>query len=70
MVNMITFLSPHPQNNYLFFYCHQMFAVDSGAQEGLQCMKAGTNAVCTAYLQNLISLTEMVFMALFFLNEI
>lgn len=46
-----------------------MFAVDSGVQEGLQCMKAGTSAVCTAYLQNLISLTEKVFMALF-VNEI
>lgn len=46
-----------------------MFAVDSGVQEGLQCMKEGTSAVCTAYLQNLISLTEKVFMALF-VNEI
>lgn len=63
MVN--TFLSLNPQNNCLFFYCHQMFAVDSGVQEGLQCMKAGTSAVHTAYFQNLISLTEEVFMALF-----
>lgn len=46
-----------------------MFAVDSGVQEGLQCMKAGTGAVHTAHLQNLISLTEGVLMALFF-NEI
>lgn len=37
-----------------FFKFLQMFAVDSAVQEGLQSMKVGTSAVCTAYLQNLI----------------